>query len=177
VDQKLGQLLLGYMTIEFLIELQRLNFLESDYYKNLKFSDKYVHEHLPAYRLDNQGSLLITLYALLVIPKHHLENKYPAEFSEVNKYIDSIKTKATSNYKSDKNGINYLRHIRNAVSHPNVDFVSRETITFTDKNDQKGEVCVIVLPAIRMGNVLTALQQKIFGKLIDDLKREQQSHS
>jgi len=103
-------LIQSYFTVAFLAELSESNFLESDYYRNLKFKDSFVHKHLPDVGLGNRVCLLIMLYALLVVPKQLLEDTFPDEFQALDKRIDQLKERAESTYNADRDGINYLRH-------------------------------------------------------------------
>lgn len=61
-------LIQSYFTTALLTELKNAKFLESDYYKDANFEDKFVHENLPSVGIDNRGSLLIFLYTLLIVP-------------------------------------------------------------------------------------------------------------
>lgn len=167
-SQKDNILIQMYFTTAFLAELNNINFLKSDYYKNLVFQDKYVKENLPSVGIDNQGSLLMFLYTMLVVPKQLLENEFPSEFYELNNVIEKIKSKAESNYKKDGVAIDYIRHIRNSVAHARVDFEPMKTVTFTDMNTN-GEVCVITIPLSSIGLFLTSLQ-KVFMTYIEKLK-------
>jgi len=69
-----------YFTIAFLLELKNNDFLNSEYYKNVRFEDNFVKENLPKVGIDNQGALLICLYSMLVVPKQLLEQKFPNEW-------------------------------------------------------------------------------------------------
>jgi len=157
-----------YFTTAFLAELNNIDFLNSDYYKNAVFQDKFVKENLPGIGIDNQGTLLMFLYTMLVVPKQLLENEFPNEFSELNNVVEKVKSKAESNYKKDNEKIDYIRHIRNSVAHARVDFDPKKIVIFTDKNNN-GEICVITIPLISIEIFLTALQQ-VFMKYVEKLK-------
>ena len=163
-------LIQSYFTIAFLTELKNKDFLNSEYYKNAVFEDKFVKENLPTVGIDNQGTLLIYLYTMLVIPKQLLENDFPNEFAKLNVIIDNIKIKAESNYPKDSVKIDYLRHLRNAVAHARVEFIPNKTVTFIDKNDNENE-CSITIPLLNIGIFLSELQ-KIFMKYVEKLKTE-----
>lgn len=168
-SQEDNLLIQSYFTISLLGELNNLNFLESDYYRNANFKDKFVKENLPSVGIDNQGTLLNFLFTMLVIPKQILENKYPNEFIKLNKTIDLIKLKASSDYKFDVNGIDYVGHIRNSVAHSRVNFSPNKTVTFSDKN-KSGNECKITIPLDKIGIFLTQLQ-KLFFSHIQNLKK------
>ncbi len=77
-------LIQSYFTTAFLLELKNKDFLNSDYYKNASFEDKFVKESLPKVGIDNQGTLLMMLYTMLVVPKQLLEKDFPVEFEALN---------------------------------------------------------------------------------------------
>ncbi len=161
-------LIQSYFTTAFLVELKNNNFLQSDYYKHLRFEDQFVKDNLPSIGIDNQGTLLMTFYTMLVIPKQLLSDNFPTEFQELNKKASSLKQKVESNYKSDSVEIDFIRHIRNAVAHARVSFVPNESVTFIDENNS-GEKCTITFPLVNIGLFLTELQ-KVFMKYIERLK-------
>jgi hypothetical protein len=163
-------LIQSYFTIAFLVELKNDNFLNSDYYKNMRFGDNYIKDNLPSIGIDNQGTLLISLYTMLVIPKQLLEKRFPDEFIELNNKLDKIKLRAESSYSKDSEKIDYLRHIRNAVAHARVEFNPNVSVTFTDENNN-GESCSITIPLNSMGLFLTELQ-KIFMTYVENLKQK-----
>jgi hypothetical protein len=175
INQEDNLLIQSYFTVTFLTELKNNDFLNSDYYKNMEFGDKYLQNNLPSVGIDNQGALLIFLYTMLVIPKQLLEKKFPEKFIEINIKLDKIKSKANSNYKQDNTKgilkIDYLRHIRNAVAHAKVEFIPNESVTFKDEDKRKGESCSITIPLILLGEFLTELQ-KIFTTYVESLKKQ-----
>jgi len=161
-------LIQSYFTVAFLAELSESSFLESDYYRNLEFKDSFVHKHLPDVGLGNRGCLLIMLYALLVVPKQLLEDTFPDEFQALDNRIDQLKERAESSYNSDRDGINYLRHIRNAVAHAKVSFDEPEAVRFRDENG-RGSEFEVVISLLNIGQVLTELQS-IFMKYVEKAK-------
>jgi hypothetical protein len=173
LNQEDNLLIQSYFTVTFLTELKNNDFLNSDYYKNMEFGDKYLQNNLASVGIDNQGALLIFLYTMLVIPKQLLEKKFPEKFIEINSIVNKIKSKANSNYKDDYTdgilNIDYLRHIRNAVAHARVEFIPNESVTF--KDEDKGKSCSITIPLISMGEFLTELQ-KIFITYVENLKKQ-----
>jgi hypothetical protein len=91
-------------------------------------------------QVGNQGSLLMVLYALLALPKEKLFTNLAQEFEDINIYIEKEKIDSSSAYQSDidrkKQGKkwDYVRHIRNAVSHGCVEFPGNNEIIFRDMN-------------------------------------------
>ncbi len=161
-------LIQSYFTTAFLVELKNIDFLNSDYYKNASFEDKFIKENLPKIGIDNQGTMLMVLYTMLVVPRQLLEKDFPAEFNALNGKVDELKSEATSTYRKDSDGIDYIRHIRNAVAHARVDFIPNTSVKFTDENN-RGEKCEITIPLQKTGLFLTDLQN-VFMKYIETLK-------
>lgn len=157
-----------YFTTAFLGELTNNNFLKSDCYKNLQFGDNYIKENLPSIGIDNQGTLLIMLYTMLVIPKQLLSQNFPDEFCALNNFLKDLNSRVESNYQSDNKQIDFIRHIRNSVAHARVTFIPYVSVTFTDENN-RGEICSITIPLMKIGAFLTELQQ-VFMKYIETLK-------
>jgi hypothetical protein len=168
LNQEDNLILQCYLITSFLTELKNADFLNSEYYNNLSFEDNFVKENITKIGIDNQGSLLIFLYALLVIPKQLLESKFPNEFNALNVSLDSINESARSSYSTDSNGIDYVRHVRNSVAHARVKFDPNISVTFTDNNN-RGENCTIVILLSKIGPFLTELQ-KIFITYVEELR-------
>ena len=161
-------LIRSYFTTAFLVELKNNDFLNSDYFKNVSFEDKFVKESLPTIGIDNQGTFLMMLYTMLVVPKQLLEKDFPVEFEALNGMVDKLKSEAISTYRIDSNGIDFIRHIRNAVAHARVEFIPNVSVKFSDENNG-GENCEITIPLPNIGLFLTELQ-KVFMKYIETLK-------
>ncbi|WP_198335617.1 HEPN family nuclease [Psychrobacter celer] len=173
-SQEDNLLIQSYMTIGFLFELKRLNFLDSAYYKNSDFDDKFLQKTLPNIGIDNQGTLLIALYTMLVIPKELIEEKYTNDFKNLNDFIQSITLNAESTYKRDKDeqgnpNINYVRHIRNSVSHAKVEFTPTNEVVF--KDDYNNQTCTITISLEKIGTLLTEIR-KIFFKHVESMKQD-----
>jgi hypothetical protein len=161
-------LIQSYFTTALLVELKNNDFLNSESYKSLKFNDNYVKENLPLIGIDNQGTFLMIFYTMLVIPKQHISENFPNEFNELNRKAGSLILASESSYETDKNEIDYIRHIRNAVAHARVLFIPGQSVTFIDENS-KGERCTITFPLCNIHIFLTCLQS-VFMKYIEKLK-------
>lgn len=172
-SQEDNLLIQSYFTTAFLSELHNLDFLNSKYYKDADFQDKYVQENLPSIGIGNHGSLLMILYSLLIIPKELIESKYQTEFKDLNQFVDSIKSKANSTYKNDSPSIDYIRHIRNSVAHAKVSFNSEKEVVFLDENNN-GSECTIIIPLANMEQFIKELRS-IFFKHINILQQEMSS--
>nr|WP_091697555.1 HEPN family nuclease [Algoriphagus locisalis] len=169
LSQEDNLLIQAHFTTVLLVELKNNNFLGSDYYDQMKFGDPLIKNSLKQIQVDNQGALLMTLYAMLVMPKQLLENQYPAEFDHLNKFIDLIKLKASSTYESDSESIDFVRHIRNSVAHARVTFEPNVSVNFLDKNESASRICEIILPLSSMGYLLEQLQN-IFRRYLGQLQ-------
>ncbi len=161
-------LIQSYFTTAFLVELKNNEFLNSDYFRNIPFEDKFVKTSLPTVGIDNQGTLLMMLYTMLVIPKQLLEKNFPVEFESLNSIVDKLKSSAVSTYRKDSVKIDFIRHIRNAVAHARVEFNPNVSVKFNDENNG-GEKCEITIPLPNIGLFLTELK-KIFMKYIETVK-------
>ena len=167
-SQEDNWLIQSYFTAAFLVELKNNDFLNSNYFKKVPFEDKYVKETLPKVGIDNQGTFLIMLYTMLVVPRQLLEKDFPTEFEALNGIVDKLKSNAVSTYKKDSVKIDFIRHIRNAVAHARVEFNPNVSVKFSDENNG-GEKCEITIPLQNIGFFLTELQ-KVFMKYIETLK-------
>lgn len=167
LTQEENLLIQAYMTTGFLAELNNNDFLNSDYYKDMNFQDKYIKDHLPTIGIDNRGSLIMFLYTMLVIPKELLTNLFSDDFNNLNNIIEEIESESLSNYNSDKNGIDYIRHIRNSIAHARVEFISHKLVIFKDTNNNSE--CIIKIPLSKIGLFLTELQ-KIYCKYIKQIQ-------
>lgn len=168
IKQKDNLIIQSYITVSFLVELKNLDFFNSDYYKKAKFQDEYVKAKLPEIKIDNQGSMLMILYAMLVIPHELIKVGFSDEFNNVNKVIHGIrnKTRTYSNYEYDSVDIKYIKHIRNSVAHAKVKFVPDIEVIFSDNGynhkTKKKESCKIVIPLAEFGVFMMALQKLFF---------------
>ena len=164
INQEDDILIQSFITVEFLAELHNNNFLNSEYFNELNVQDTNVKSIMPQIGIDNQGFLLMALYALLVIPKQLLKDKFPDDFEALNKYIFSIQMNSFSTYKNEEriDKIDFIRRIRNAVAHGRVKFTPTISVTFSDKDtDKKGYVkssCDITIPLNQTGNLMSKLQ-------------------
>lgn len=177
LTQEDNLLIQSYMTVTFLLELKNLDFLNSSYYKEAEFQDKYVKENLPTIGIDNQGSLLMVLYAMLVIPNESIKNRFTDEFNKLNKVVHNIKNdaKTESNYKNESEAIDYIKHIRNSVAHANVSFTPNAEVIFSDSRynfkTKENENCTIAIPLADIGIFMSALQS-LFFKYIEETRQE-----
>lgn len=108
-----------------------------------------------------RGVLLIFLYALLVIPKELIKNnKYKEKYKDVNLWIkqNNMSENEKSDYEEDKEGIDYVRHMRNSVSHGKVKYdESNKFILFFDEDDH-GHSCHF---SVSMGKNISMVISKL----------------
>lgn len=161
-------LIQSYFTTALLAELKNANFLDSDHYKNMQFQDRFVQGSLPEVGIDNQGTLLMFLYTLLVVPRQLIENKFPADFNNLNAEIERLANSKKSNYKTDAQSVDHVRHLRNSVAHARVNFKQDGTVTFHDE-DGRGSVWEATISLSNIGHLITALQA-IFMKYVESVK-------
>jgi hypothetical protein len=74
---------------------------------------------------------MLTLYAMLVIPKEILKKTYVPDFEKINKKMSRYCQNTETNYKN-KN-IDFTYHLRNAVSHGRISLVN-DNLIFKDQN-------------------------------------------
>ena len=130
-----------YMNFIWLLEMHTLNFVKSDAYKQLNFSDKFTQNCIAERGVINQGIIPVAFYVMLVIPRETIFDEYQEKYDEINLYIAQIlNPQVETTYNSDKDRIDYLRHIRNAVSHMNFEMTAEvDFVVFKDENPRKGE--------------------------------------
>lgn len=64
------------ISVSFIAELHKNNFLESDFFKNMHFDNPSIKCFIKKIKIDNQGMLLIFLYSLLLTPKEKIYNEF-----------------------------------------------------------------------------------------------------
>lgn len=169
LGQEENIILQSYLTVSLLVELANNQFLKSDYYEKMAFGNPSLKPLLCQVGVDNQGSLLMVLYALLCIPKETVFDKYRMEFDKINAKIAQNAILTHTTYSSDKQGsINYVRHIRNAVAHVRVKFFEGK-VQFADESKNGKESFHVEIPLSAMGGILMELQKLIY-KYVDDIK-------
>ena len=158
LSQEAELVLQSYFSVAFIIELKNNNFLESDFYDKMHFGAPWIKNLISKISIDNQGMLLMCLYAMLVIPKELISNQFKNEYELINKYLLSIAKNTTTTYKTDKPIINYIRHIRNSVAHSKVEFVQNNYVVFNDKDAKNGNFFRTEIELKYVGVLLQKLQ-------------------
>lgn len=169
LSQEENIILQSYLTVSLLTELTNNRFLESACFEKMDFGNPSLKPMLCQVGVDNQGCLLMALYAMLCISKETIFSKYKAEFDKINTEIAKRAESTHTTYVRDSNGkIDYVRHIRNAVAHVKVEFVGT-SVQFTDEDRRSHENFVTQIPLCKVGTILMELQ-KLTYKYVDDIK-------
>jgi HEPN pEK499 p136 len=179
ITQEDNLILQTYYTFILLMELgdEKNNFLNSDYYNRMQL-DLAVRQGLNEITVQNQGSLLMALYAMLVIPKELLEKEYKNEYKGINTFLRGHIAETITSYpkedETDLSSIDFVRHIRNSVSHARVSFEPHQFIMFIDRRvDQNGDLKAefsTKLPLAKVGEFLNELQ-KVHLKYIENRRK------
>jgi hypothetical protein len=159
----------SYFTSCLFAELTNNKFIQSEYYDSLTFSDPVVKEQIRTLGVDNQGSLLMCLYAMLVVPKQLLETQHSDEFQKIREFLDAHAENTSTTYSSDDPTVDYLRHIRNAVAHARVSFRPGDVVVFQDSNGSSTFSTELKLQ--KVGEFLHRLQM-VHVKHVQDKQRE-----
>ncbi|WP_297712992.1 HEPN family nuclease [Clostridium sp.] len=158
-------------TTSLLGELSNANFFKSDYFNKLSFANEQHKEILKISGIGNPATMQMMLYALLTVPKEILSR---ASYEMLESYVERInplvysliEEETSSNYdgETEKENINYFRHIRNAVAHSKCDFNSnagRNYVTFIDNTPNNSKQCSIKIECYKIGEVIMELQKLI----------------
>lgn len=153
-------------TTSFVVELDKINFLDSKDFKEMNFDNPSYKDILMHSTLGNPATLQMFLYSLLVLPKE-LSKKgiINFDFKNLNNKIDSMVIYCNSDYSSDIKGVDYIYHIRNATAHGNFEFTSHKgktTVVYKDKN-RKNKAAEIMLYTADVGTILIELQKIILN--------------
>lgn len=180
VSDKNQLIIQSYFMTSFIYALNNNNFLDSDFYKNLEFGDPFVHENLPKIGLGNLGTMLFTLYSMLVLPRELFKKDYKVELESLDPFISNLTSYEETDYRTDLQNIKYIKHIRNAVAHGRVTINTEGEAVFYDKNvylkkgkDQQIEKCVIIIPLDKLDLLIVKLQEKFLNYIV----RLQNNHS
>jgi len=159
INQADNLILQAYYTTSLIAELKNNRFLESNFFQDMTFDQPAIKEELKTVGVDNQGAALMVLYAMLVIPREILKEKYTAEYVALDGFLQGVVTNTATNYPSDSPNINFVRHIRNSVAHAQVEFSPNNYILFRDKDDKKGYQFETRLPLSFLGAFIGKLQR------------------
>ena len=167
INQADNLILQAYYTTNLIVELKNNKFLKSDFFQGMTFGQPAIKEELKIVDVDNQGSALMALYAMLVIPKEILKEQYSAEYAALNEFLQLVVTNTVTNYPHDSPSINFVHHIRNSVAHARVEFVENDYVLFRDKNKDRHWQFETRLPLNFLGEFIGKLQ-RIHMRYISD---------
>jgi hypothetical protein len=121
-----------YLIIELLFNLKKHHFISSDYFSKMNYNND-TRDLLKRTDIGNQGLIMLSLYAMLVIPKEILKKTYVPDFEEINKKMSRYCQNTETNYKYKSQNIDFTFHLRNAVSHGRISFIGDSHIEFKDQ--------------------------------------------
>jgi hypothetical protein len=148
----------SYLTIALLAELNNNKLLESPFFGEMTFGAPWVKELLREVGIDNQGCAIIALYAMLALPREIVGKAFASEYAAINSFLSANTQHTNSSYRSDRPSIDYIRHIRNAVSHGRIEFRPNDAIVFKDENMRANESFSTELPLNHLGELVGRLQ-------------------
>ncbi len=175
IDSITSMFLQSLATCSLLAELSNKKFLKSKYFKKLKFQNNYLKKILIESSIGNPACLMMMLYGLLVIP-YTTKGKSKLKFNEINNFINCICNEKPNFYETTYNDeknktIDYIRHIRNSVSHGKFEFEQEDKICFVIFNDEnmrdKNQHCSLKLKTKDVGRILEKLQKLLFEYFIN----------
>lgn len=162
----------GLTIITLLGELDYANFLESDYFSKMEYKDEEYKLLIEKTGIGNTALFQMMLYTLLVLPKELGVYEDTKFLDNINKKIDNLvqKTETFTTYKKDfKNkdyDMDYLRHIRNAVSHGRCEYSNyndkKYFVVFKDQNpnDEK-QKCQIKIETDKINEIILMLRNRL----------------
>lgn len=122
MNDKDKMLIVSYYALAWWAESLNSGFFQSPLFERMPFKNEFVKERLRAGEAST-ALILPCLYASLVLPKESLKDeKYKSKFSKIDEWLDTVVSKKSSSY-TYKGGIQFTRHIRNAVSHNRVEMI------------------------------------------------------
>jgi len=159
LTQEDNLLLQSLYSTMLLAELSKSDFLKSDFFERMAFTYPAMKGELRKVGVDNQGCALMSLYAMLVIPRERFKDQFPDEYRAVEDFLQVHAVNTVTTYKKDSPKINFLRHVRNAVAHARISFRPSEAICFSDEKMGTGEKFSTDLPLAQFGVFLNELLQ------------------
>ena len=168
ITQEDNLILQSYYTVLLFKELGEVNFEESSAFDNLNLPAG-IKKSLKDIKIQNQGSAILALYAMLVVPKELIEHEFQEEYRSIDDFLRNEVTLHKTTYKnqdeSNYQSISFIRHVRNSVAHAKVSFDSNISVTFNDRRvtKEKGgidkvEEISFSLPLTKFGGFLNSLQ-------------------
>jgi hypothetical protein len=157
ITQEDNLVLQSYITTSLLFELKNNNFVGSDFFERMSFEIPWFKDKLRDIGIDNQGCLLMALYAMLVIPYEIVSKKFPAEYDAVNNFLQIHTINPTTNYRKDSPNIDFIGHLRNSIAHARFSFRPNESIIFSDRDDLRNGQFSAELPLEHLWGLVNKL--------------------
>jgi hypothetical protein len=148
----------SHITTSLLAELKNNSFLASDFFEQMSFGIPWFKEQLREIGVDNQGCALMSLYAMLVIPREIVQSAFSSEYHAINDFLRTCVINENSSYKQDIPNINFIRHLRNSIAHARIAFRPNDAIIFTDEDSRRNERFTADLPLKHLGELINRLQ-------------------
>lgn len=120
----------SYITCAFLFNLKKSNFLNSEYFNSNQYEEIFpIKESIKKINIDNQGFLVMSLYALLVLPKEKFYHNNKQKFDKIEKFLLDKVNVEQDNYVNKP----HILHLRNAIAHSNIEIIPEDSLIFKDK--------------------------------------------
>ena len=156
ISQEANLILQSYFTVALISALSKdKQLLKSEFYKTLNLEPS-IRDGIDQIGVDNQGCALMALYAMLVIPKELLRDRYKTDYDTINTWLSTILIDVHTTYV--KSPADYIRHIRNAIAHAKVTFEPSSTIKFEDEDKRNNFTFEAKLQLNSLGLLLEKLQ-------------------
>ena len=105
---------------------------------------------------------------MLVLPLEIVQKSYQSEYEVIRQFLET-NTRNTQPTSADKKPIDFIRHIRNSVSHASVEFREKDefrendVVIFSDYNSKIKETFSTELSLSKLGEFINRLQQVHFA--------------
>ena len=168
--------------VSLLLELSNNDFLNSDYYNNLKFqgNEENFRKILERSGLGNPATMQMCLYILLVMPKELLKitdtGTVDTFKKEINKLFIEMVGNVTTTYKNEDQNesatIDFYYHTRNSIAHSNCKYETVNNkcyVKFCDVNTyDTTQHCEIPIETGKVGKII----EKLMVLLMDYLNKQ-----
>ena len=161
-----------YLSFCLTVELKNNEFFTSEYFQNMNFDDPWVKKYLKEIGIDNRGTLLMALYAMLVVPKELVGKAYELDYSAINDWIALQASNTKTTYAKDTTQVDHIRHLRNATAHASIEVESNSVVRIKDRSlrVKQDEQFSTDFPLSKIGELLSKLQ-RVHIKYIDSLQK------
>ena len=160
ITQEDDLILQSYYTTVLLKALGDSQLERSDYFAALNMPE-WTKKGLREIGVQNQGSALMALYAMFVVPRQLIRAEFPDQFAGIESFLKTAVSKVETTYKhedaSNRGTIRFADHIRNSVAHARVMFIPKVSIEFTDRKGK--QEFKATLPLSKFGELLGKMQE------------------